>query len=79
MQYLSEWQSTQMPGKTTRETHVMIPDTVMYNQTHLYIVMPYCKGGDLCMLVADEKEECFTEDIAKYYFKQILKVTASGY
>jgi serine/threonine protein kinase len=46
----------------------------MCNNSHLYIVMPYCDGGDLCMRVAQMEHTRLTEDEARLYFKQILKV-----
>mmetsp|Transcript_25870 Transcript_25870/g.52611 ORF Transcript_25870/g.52611 Transcript_25870/m.52611 type:complete len:235 (+) Transcript_25870:918-1622(+) len=69
LQYLSEWHATQ--NSTIRESHVMTPDIVMSNESHLFIVMPFCRGGDLCMRVAEV--ERFTEDVARFYFRQILK------
>mmetsp|Transcript_16768 Transcript_16768/g.34994 ORF Transcript_16768/g.34994 Transcript_16768/m.34994 type:complete len:200 (+) Transcript_16768:857-1456(+) len=49
----------------------MTSEIVMSNETHLYIVMPYCRGGDLCMRVAEQ--ERFNEDEARFYFRQIVK------
>ncbi len=57
------------------ETHVLTATTIMCNDSHLYLVMPYCEL-DLCMRVANALEEQgpLTEDESKFYFKQILKV-----
>lgn len=66
-----------MPAMSIRDTHVMTPDTVMSNETHLYIVMPFCQGGDLCMRVAERDR--FTEDVARFWFKQIIKVRIVDY
>ncbi len=70
MQHLSEWHASQ--NATTHDSHVMTSEIVMSNESHLYIVMPYCRGGDLCMRVAEQQR--FTEDVARFYFRQILKV-----
>jgi len=69
LQHLSEWHASQ--NSSTHESHVMTSEIVMSNETHLYIVMPYCRGGDLCMRVAEQ--ERFNEDEARFYFRQIVK------
>ncbi len=60
--------------RSIEETHVLTANAVMCNNSHLYIVMPYCDGGDLCMRVAQMEHTRLTEDEARLYFKQILKV-----
>ncbi|KAL3790048.1 hypothetical protein ACHAW5_008643 [Stephanodiscus triporus] len=67
LQYLSDG----LRGRSIEETHVLTADTVMCNDSDLYIVMPYCHGGDLCMRVATRGR--FAEDEARFYFRQILK------
>ena len=58
--------------ESVMDTHILSADTVMSNETHMYIVMPYCDGGDLCERVAEQMR--FSEDESRYWFKQILKV-----
>ena len=57
------------------DTHILNADTIMSNESDLYIVMPYCAGGDLCQRVAEKEELRFTEDESRFWFKQILKVS----
>lgn len=77
LQYLSEWHERtgdpEIPA-SYMDTHVLTADTIMSNESHLYIVMPYCAGGDLCQRVAEKEETRFTEDESRFWFKQILKV-----
>ena len=51
LQHVAKWHDTDMPGKSTmesiKESHVMSADTIMSDETHAYIVMPFCDGGDL--------------------------------
>jgi len=61
-----------MPGLGIHDTHVMTADTVMCDETYLYIVMPFCRGGDLCQMVAES--ERFSEEQSRFWFRQILRV-----
>ncbi len=70
LKYLSDWHN----GKNVMDTNILTADTVMSSESHLYIVMPYCDGGDLCMRVAEKTQTRFSEDESRYWFKQILKV-----
>jgi len=75
LKHVSDWHNAEMPGRPIMEsvmdTHILSADTVMSNETHMYIVMPYCDGGDLCERVAEQMR--FSEDESRYWFKQILK------
>ena len=77
LQYLSEWHEREAPPGEPRRTfldsHVLPADTIMSDETHLYIAMPYCAGGDLCQRVAEKEETRFTEDESRFWFRQILK------
>ncbi|KAL7486169.1 hypothetical protein ACHAW6_011766 [Cyclotella cf. meneghiniana] len=72
LQYLSQWRATEMPGMSIIDTHVMTADTVMCDECYLYIVMPFCRGGDLCQMVAESGR--FPEDQSRFWFRQILQV-----
>jgi serine/threonine protein kinase len=50
----------------------MTADTVMCDEDYLYIVMPFCRGGDLCQRVAEVDR--FSEDDSRFWFRQILQV-----
>ena len=69
LEYISNWHRNR--GKSIMDTHVLTADMVMSNESHLFIVMPYCTGGDLCMRVAEKRR--FSEDESRLWFKQILK------
>jgi serine/threonine protein kinase len=70
LQYLSKWRADE--GKSITDIHVITADTVMCDECCLYIVMPFCRGGDLCQRVAEVEK--FTEDESRLWFRQILKV-----
>ena len=73
LKYISDWH---INGQSNiRDTHVLTADMVMSNKSHLFIVMPYCDGGDLCMRVAEQRR--FSEDESRLWFRQILKVSTS--
>lgn len=69
--------SDELQGRSIEETHVLTDITVMFNISHLYLVMPYCAGPerDLCMRVAASlmDQGPLTEDESRFYFKQMLK------
>lgn len=77
MQYMSKWHETEKAEIS--ETHVLTATMVMSNETYLYIVMPYCAGGDLCQRVAENEETRFTEDECRFWFRQILKLSQMFY
>lgn len=77
MQYISKWHQTEKAEIS--ETHILTATTVMSNETHLYIVMPYCAGGDLCQRVAEHEETRFAEDECRFWFRQILKLSQMFY
>ena len=63
-----------MPGLGIHDTHVMTADTVMCDESYLYTVMPFCRGGDLCQKVVESENERLTEDQSRFWFRQILRV-----
>jgi len=69
LQHLSDWQTSE--GKTMRDSHVLTANVVMTDESNLYSVMQYCRGGDLFQRVA--ACERFTEDEARFWFRQVLK------
>ena len=71
LEYLSQWRESE--GKSITDAHVMTADTVMCDECCLYIVMPFCRGGDLMQRVAEE--ERFSEDVSRFWFRQILQVS----
>ena len=46
----------------------------MANDDFLFIVMPYCSGGDLFSRVASQPELRLGEDESRYWFNHILTV-----
>lgn len=74
LQYISDWHSNDNGGHSIMDTHVLAADTIMSNDTHLYIVMPYCRDGDLFQLVAEREEQRLTERESRDWFQQVLKV-----
>jgi serine/threonine protein kinase len=59
------------------DAHILTADIVMSDESYLYLVMPYCAGGDICTLVYLREHRRFPEDEARTYFLQLLKVSAS--
>jgi serine/threonine protein kinase len=72
LQYMSNWHETEKAEIC--DTHILTAAVVMSNETHLYIIMPYCAAGDLCQRVAESEETRLTEDESRFWFRQILKV-----
>ena len=54
------------------QSHVLTANTIMANQSHVFIVMPYCAGGDIIQQVGHSPHHRFTEATAKYWFRQML-------
>ena len=77
--HISRWQEDAMPDGDPRsrsvESKVLAADAVMSSETHLFVVMPYCAGGDLCERVADAEEMQLGEEESRYWFRQILKAS----
>jgi len=69
LEYISDWHREKF--KSIMDTHILTADMVMSNESHLFIVMPYCTGGDLCMRVAEQRR--LSEEESRLWFKQILK------
>ncbi|KAL3776461.1 hypothetical protein ACHAW5_006907 [Stephanodiscus triporus] len=72
LNYLSD----ELHGRLFEDTHVLTANTVMYNDSHLYVVMPN-GGRDLCMFVQGLTRTRLTEDESRFYFRQILKYDMS--
>ena len=74
---VKEISAMQMIGSAS--PHVLGPIEFLQDSDCLYIVMPYCAGGDLFGVVVKYAEESngemgMPEPIARYWFRQILKV-----
>lgn len=74
LQHVAEWHENEMNGRSILETHVISANVIMTDESNLYIVMPYCAGGDLCQQVGFAEDYRLTEDESRHWFKQILKV-----
>ena len=64
--------------------HVLGPIDVLQDNEFLFIVMPYCRGGDLFGVVVKFAEESggevgMPEPVARYWFRQILLVSIKKY
>lgn len=75
LQYLSNM----IGGNSEQSSHVMTANTIMANQTEVFIVLPYCAGGDILTQVANSTylnrvlgTPSLTEATAKYWFRQML-------
>ncbi len=58
--------------ESSQQSHVMTANTIMANSSHVFIVMPYCAGGDIVKRVTESTHYRFTEATAKYWFRQML-------
>ncbi|KAL7456353.1 LOW QUALITY PROTEIN: hypothetical protein ACHAWC_007877 [Mediolabrus comicus] len=65
-------QQQQQSLSSLKQHHVMTADTIMANQSHVFIVMPYCSGGDIFQRVSQQPNFRFTESQSKYWFRQML-------
>lgn len=73
---IKEIAAMQMIGSAS--PHVLGPIEILQDPECLYIVMPYCAGGDLFGVVVKYAEDCdgemgMPEPVARYWFRQILK------
>ena len=75
LKYLSDFLGDN--GTSMVDAHILTADIVMSDESYLYLVMPYCAGGDMCMRVAFAEERRLSEDESRAFFRQILKVSAS--
>lgn len=71
LEYCAKWH--QAESAEICDTHILTAAMVMSNETNLYIVMPYCAGGDLCQRVAENEATRLTEDECRFWFRQILE------
>mmetsp|Transcript_1386 Transcript_1386/g.2769 ORF Transcript_1386/g.2769 Transcript_1386/m.2769 type:complete len:449 (+) Transcript_1386:80-1426(+) len=74
LQYLSKF-----INGNNEQSHVMSANTIMANQSEVFIVMPYCANGDILVQVSEstllnpyQGTPCLTEAAAKYWFRQML-------
>ena len=60
------------------KAHVMTANTIMANNSKVFIVMPFCADGDIVQQVAHSTHRnpfggiCLSEAVAKFWFRQIL-------
>lgn len=76
LKYLSDF----LDGTSTsiEDAHILTADIIMSDESYMYIVMPYCDGGDMCMRVASAENYRLSEEESRSYFIQILKVSATA-
>ena len=55
--------------------HVLGSVDVLSDERHVYLIMPYCDGGDLLSVL--ESRGRLVESVARHIFKQILRVSYS--
>lgn len=70
LKYLSDF----LDGTSMTDTHILTADVVMSDESYLYLVMPYCAGGDMCTRVGLAERFRLSEDDSRRYFLQLLKV-----
>jgi len=64
-------ESNQIPAlRAMHETKIVMPLDTLYDEHNLYIIMPFCEGGDLCERLISR--QYFTEPEARYYILEIL-------
>jgi serine/threonine protein kinase len=81
---VKEVAAMQLLGQMTQKNspHVLTSIEVLQDGDFLYSVMPYCAGGDLFGVVVQHAEDNggeggMTEPVARYWFRQILIVSAT--
>ena len=52
--------------------HVLTPIESLRDNDHMYIVMPYCNGGELFDRLEAHSNDGFSEEITRHYFRQII-------
>lgn len=78
---VKEVAALQLLGEGQNSPYVLSSSEVLQDGDFLYSVMPYCKGGDLFGVVVQYAEESggeggMPEPVARYWFRQILGVSA---
>jgi len=64
-------ESNQIPSlRAMHETKIVMPLDTLYDEHNLYIIMPFCEGGDL--VERFQSRQHFTEREARYYILEIL-------
>jgi len=64
-------ESSQIPAlRAMHETKIVMPLDTLYDEYNLYIIMPFCEGGDLCERLLSRNY--FTEPEARFYILEIL-------
>ena len=66
MQYLQRYYS----HSNWQDTHLLTPMDILSDTSYLYMILPFCSGGELFSEV--EQRHNFSEDESRHYFKQIL-------
>lgn len=66
MQYLQNFYC----NSNWQDTHLLTPKDILSDTTYLYMVLPFCSGGELFSEVQGRNN--FSEEESRYYFKQIL-------
>lgn len=56
------------------DAHILTADIVMSDESYLYLVMPYCAGGDICTRVGLTEHFRLSENESRTYFLQLLTV-----
>jgi len=64
-------ESNQIPARRAmHDTNIIMPLDTLYDNHNLYIIMPFCEGGDLFDILGSRPY--FTESEARYYILEIL-------
>jgi len=66
MQYLQRF----FHDKHWEETHLLIPKDILSDPIHLYLVLPFCDGGELFGFL--ESRSKFTESECRHWMKQLV-------
>jgi hypothetical protein len=57
---------------TTRPQHVLVPLDLFGDSRYLYIIQPFCEGGELFSLLERQRDNQFSENEARFWMRQIL-------
>lgn len=56
----------------SRPQHVLVPLDLFGDSRYLYIIQPFCEGGELFSLLERQKDNQFSENEARFWMRQIL-------
>lgn len=73
LQYWKDHVKTSCNGGLPLHQHVVSPIEILGDDTAIYTVMPFFKGGDMFQRL-EESSDCFNEGEARYWFRQICMV-----